>query len=167
MSATINVLCPQNEDSIEMYVDPEERIEEVEERCQSYWQLEDESDEYVLIRGDTELASGKTVISSDLQDGDVVRYLKKEKLEKKDNGKKESLKLKPKEILSLAQKWLKDNIGVESDNLELVERESRQSGTNLQFKNTDREEHYTVVVEGKKVKTYIPALMDDVELEKV
>ncbi len=163
MAATINVLCPQTEDSIEMYVDPEETVEDIKERCQGYWQVDGENGDYVLMRSNTELSSSKTVISSDLQDGDVVKYLKKEKT---DNGKKECVDLKPEEILSLAERWLEENIGVESDNLKLVERESGQNNTNLELKNTDLGEHYTVVVEGKKVKTYIPGMMENFELDQ-
>lgn len=166
MSATINVLCPQVEESIEMYVDPEETIEEVKERCHGYWQMDGDSDEYVLMSNKTELTSRKTVISSDLEDGDVVKILKKKKSEEQDKRRKESVDLKSEETLSLGERWLEDNIGVETDNLELVERESGKNNTTLQFKNTDRDEQYTIVVEGKKVKTYIPALMNDIECEE-
>ncbi len=71
--------------------------------------------------------------------------------------KKESVDLKPEEILSMAEKWLNNNIGVDPDNLELVEKQREQSVTNLQFRNIECGKKYTVEIEGGKVKTYIPA----------
>ncbi len=158
MSATITVLRPGTEDSIEMYVSPEERIKDIIERCQSYWQLEGPSDKYGLMRNNAELLSHETVISSDLKDNDVVRFLEKGALEESEKSEVDSLK--PEEILSLAEKWLKDNIGVKRDKLELLGKQERENETSLQFRNNESDEHYTILVKGKKVKTYIPALVE-------
>ncbi len=158
MSATITVLRPGNEDTVEMYVTPEEKIKDIIERCQSYWQLEGSCDKYGLMRNNTELLSHKTVISSDLQDNDVVRFFEKGSMEEGEKSEVDSLK--PEEILSLAEKWLKDNIGVKRDNLKLLEKREREKETSLQFRNNERDEYYTILVKGKKVKTYIPALVE-------
>jgi len=159
MSATITVLRAETEDSIEMYVSPEEKIEDIIERCQSYWQLEGPCDEYGLMRNNTKLISHKTVISSDLQDNDVVRLLEKRAIKGNGSEKSECESLKPEEILSLAERWLKDNIGTKPENLKLVEKQESKKGTCLQFRNKECDEHYTVLVKGRKVETYIPALV--------
>jgi len=165
MSATINVFCPEIDDSIEIYVEPEEKIEEIIERCRTYWQLEGDQEEYALMRNNNKLSSGKSVISSDLQDNDVVKLWKEEELKKEEI--EEPVNLKPEEILSLAERWLKDNIGVKSEELELVEKQDGQIGTNLQFKNTELDEQYTVLVKGNKVERYIPALIDKADIDQL
>ncbi len=157
MSATITVLRDGTEDSVEMYVNPEEKISEIIERCESYWQIEEDGNEYVLMKRNAKLSSDKTVITSELQDNDVVKIREKSKTKETDVGKKESVDLKPEEILSMAEKWLNNNIGVDPDNLELVEKQREQSVTNLQFRNIECGKKYTVEIEGGKVKTYIPA----------
>lgn len=163
MSATITVLRAGTEDSIEMYVEPEEKIKEVIERCQGYWQLEGDRGEYLLMKRNSKLISEKTVISSDLQDNDVVKFRKKSTIKENDSEKNECEDLTPDEILSLAERWLQNNIGVKSGNLELLEKQRRQSSSHLQFKNTESDEHYTILIKGRKVRTYIPALMDHIE----
>ena len=157
MSATITVICPEIEDSIEIYVDPEEKIEDIIERCQEYWQLEEEDSDHALMKRKNKLVSDKTVISSDLQDNDVVKLRKEKTVKETDKIKEKNIDLNPEEILSLAERWLDNNIGVNSEQLKLLERQSGDDSTNLLFKNTELDERYTVVVKGGKIKTYIPS----------
>lgn len=161
MSATITVLRAGTEDSVEMYVNPEERVGEIIERCQSYWQLDGADGEYLLLKRNDQLSSEKTVISSEIHDNDVVKFIEKSMIEESDKAGKEKVDLNPEEILSLAERWLSDNIGVNSDNLELVKKQTKQNLTNLQFRNTECDEEYTVEIEGGKVKIYIPGLIEE------
>lgn len=164
MSAIITILRSETEESIQMYIEPEEKVENIIDRCLGYWQIEDESDRYTLRKSNTEIVSEKTVISSNIQEGDVLRLSKKisdKELEKTDV---EGEDVEEKDAIDLAERWLHTNIGIEYDNLDLIGYSKEEEGFRLVFKNSGLEEHYTVGIEGGDVTNYIPAIMEDIEL---
>ncbi len=163
MSAIITILRSETEESIQMYIDPEEKVENIIDRCLGYWQIEDESDRYALCKSNTEIVSEKTVISSNIQEGDVLRLSKKisDKELEKTNVEGD---VKEKDAIDLAERWLHTNIGIEYDNLDLIGYSKEEDGFRLVFKNSSLDEHYTVGIEGGHVTNYIPAIMEDIEL---
>lgn len=168
MSAIITVLKPEGGDSVQMYVNAEEKVEEVIERCIAYWQIEGDVEDYDLVHNDARLISSKTVISSDIQGGEVLRLCeRKEDVDEagKDLSDEESSE---KDVVVLAKEWLEKNIGLDTSKIELISRDKMESGTHLLFENIEaEEEYYTVIVEQGQVKKYIPAVVDYAEFGEV
>lgn len=164
MSAIVTILREGTSESIQVYVDPNEKIEDVINRCKDYWRLEGGLEDYVLIRNNMNLPRNKTVISSDIKEGDVLRFTDKDNSQssekKKEGGKK-------KDPISSSEDWLNENLGLKKDNLEMIERSEENSSVKIIFKNLDRDEHYTIITQNGDVKTYIPAFVEDLEIEGV
>lgn len=165
MSAIITIIMYETGKSIQMSVGPEEHIEKIIERCTAYWKLEGEIDDYILVKNDTELQKDKTVISSEIQEGDVIRFYKKENrdTEERADGLKEVESSENDEIL--AERWLKQNIGVVTGNIDLVQGKNTETAKQLLFKNLERNQHYSLVIENGSVKTYLPAILDVFDYE--
>lgn len=160
MSAIVTILREGTSESIQVYVDPKEKIEDIINRCKEYWSLEGSLDDYVLIRNNVELSREKTVISSDIKEGDVIRFCERGETPTSEKREKTAEKKDP---VSSAKQWLQENLGLTQDNLEMIERSDGDNSTKLGFKNLDRDEHYTVIIQSGDVKTYIPALMEDLD----
>ena len=168
MSAIITVLKPEGGDSVQMYVKAEEKVEEVIERCIAYWQIEGDVEDYELVHNDARLKSSKTVISSDIQGGEVLRLCEKE--EDVDEAGNDHSDEEPaeKDFVVIGKEWLEKNIGLDTSKIELISRDKMESGTHLLFENIEsEEEYYTVIVEQGQVKKYIPAVVDYAELGEV
>ncbi|MFW6048141.1 MAG: hypothetical protein ACOC87_02455 [Candidatus Natronoplasma sp.] len=165
MAAIVTILREGSSDSIQMYVDPDEKVEQIIDNCKDYWRLEGDLEDYVLIRKNTRIPHKKTVISSNLQEGDVVRFCERDKCQTpKERVEKDS---EVKDPVFSAEKWLKENVGLNMDNVDIIDREVKGNSTKILFKNLVRDEHYTVVVQSGDVETYIPAMMEEFDLEEV
>ncbi len=165
MAAIVTILREGSSDSIQMYVDPDEKVEKIIDNCKEYWRLEGDLEDYVLIRRNTRIPHKKTVISSNLQEGDVVRFCERDKCQTP--KKKLEKDFEVKDPVFSAENWLKENVGLNLDNLDIIDREVKGDSTKILFKNLNRDEHYTVIVQGGDVETYIPAMMEEFDPEEV
>lgn len=164
MSAIVTILREGTSESIQVYVDPNEKIKDVIERCKDYWRLEGTTEDYVLIKNNMKLSRQKTVISSDLKEGDVLRFTEKGSSPSREEIEEQGMEDDP---VSNSKEWLSKNLGLETDELETIERTKEEGSVKMVFKNTDRDEHYTIITKNSAVKTYIPAYVEDLEIEGV
>ncbi len=167
MSAIVTILRPETEENIQMYIEPEEKVEDIIDRCMGYWQIDGDTDRFALSKGNTDLISDKTVFSSEIQEGDVLRFCEKGTTESSAGEKSESKVLKNADAIELAETWLQRNIGLDSEDMRLMESSKvEEESFKLLFQNTELDEHYTVFIEGRSVVNYIPAIADDMDLEE-
>ncbi|MEF8874605.1 MAG: hypothetical protein V5A88_08055 [Candidatus Thermoplasmatota archaeon] len=175
MTAIVTILNAEKEESIQMNLDAEERIEEIIQKCEDFWcpaggtdfgyggqdeQGEDQEvyQDHVLLKGDAVLDSEKTVISYNIQDGDVLKFVKRSVLKSSAGGTKSprDRSLGRDESIERAQRWLNENIGVEGTDLELVSEKEDDGCLTLVFKETGDNEYFTVRLEGGVVSEYLP-----------
>lgn len=160
MGAIITILKENSSESIQMQVEPDELIERILSRCKLYWGIDKEN--VVLKKGDSVLDIDKLVIDSNVQDGDVIKLASKTEDRKKEIGRKNS-KVKDQKPIQVAKRWLQKNIGLECEDIELVEEKELGNTISLLFANKNLEEHYSIKVDEKNgiVVNYVPALTDE------
>ncbi len=170
MSAIVTILNAEKEKSIQMNLDPEETINEIIQKCEDYWLIgygsksQDRKEEYSLLKGDMVLNPEKTVISCDIQDGDVLKFVKGFSIEtpvQEDESRDVKQKIERDESVMRAKRWLEDNIGVESRNLRIVDEknwsdEEKDQELVIIFKEGEKGDHFTVKLKDGWVKKYIP-----------
>ncbi len=157
MSAIITILRSNMDESIQMYVDPEEKIEKIIDRCIGYWGINGTTEEYTLIKNDVELNPDKTVISSEIQDGNVVRFCREEN---RDDEQVYDGKVSDVDHEDIAMDWLEKNIGFGPEDIDPVKKIDKGGEKQLLFKDAEKKQYYTLVLQNGSVKTYIPAISD-------
>ncbi|MFP3872723.1 MAG: hypothetical protein ACOCTR_04905 [Candidatus Natronoplasma sp.] len=169
MSAIVTILYAEKEKSIQMNLNPGETIEEIIHKCEDYWLLDRNpggQNEHVLLRGNETLAPEETVISSDIQDGDVLKFMRRSEYipppppESEDGA----VKLRKRELTERARDWLEQNIGLDPEKMELVGGDraggERCRELTLVFKEAEGEDYFTVQLKDGKVVKYIPTKME-------
>ena len=166
MSAIVTVLRETTSENIQVYVDPKERIEDIISRCKDYWRLEGSLDDYVLIRNNMKLPKDKTVISSDIREGDVIRFCRKDRDdEQKSRTKKSETNTETdKDPVTSSKDWLRQNLGLDVEDLKAVKKLEEEDSTKIVFKNQSIDQNYTVTTKNGEVQTYIPAVVEDIDL---
>ncbi|MFP4001219.1 MAG: hypothetical protein ACLFSM_09160 [Thermoplasmata archaeon] len=164
MSAIVTIIREGTSESIQVYVDPNEKIKDVIDRCKDYWRLEGTTEDYVLIKNNMKLSRQKTVISSDLKEGDVLRFTGKGSSTSREETEEQRREDDP---VAVSKEWLSENLGLETDELETIEKRESESSLKMVFKDVDRDQHYTIITKNSVVKTYIPAYVEDLDIEGV
>lgn len=164
MVAIVTILNPDKEESIHMTLDPEETFKEIKEKCEDYWLLDDnpKKGEYILVKGNRILNPEESVISFGIQDGDVLKFVRSSEFNSKEQVEKdeEELKLDKTKLIKAGEEWLKKNIGLKPEKLEVVDKDDpeneRYRELTLVFKKTDTDEFFTLEIKDGKVKNYMP-----------
>lgn len=158
MSAVITVLNERNEESIQMTVDPEDKIGEIVHRCKDYWFPGGCDEDHSLKKRGMKLKSDETVISAGIERGDVVKFIKdvrerNSQTKKKNYGPQE---MNQEDLVPSAKEWLGQNIGLDPDRLEVIAEDNLEEVTELIFKVNGEEDYLTVMMKNGRVSKYVP-----------
>jgi len=170
MTAIVTILHAEKEKSIQMNLDPEERVEEIIQKCEDFWcvgggenfgsgfQKEDQDvyQEHVLLRGNVVLDPEETVISTNIQDGDVLKFVEKSVVSSTERKSRGERHLGKDESVRRGKRWLSENIGVEENEVELVSEEEENGCLTLVFKESRDDGYFTVRLEDGVVSEYLP-----------
>lgn len=154
MSAPITILNDQKGESIQMSVEPDERLENILERCMKYWLIEGDKDRFVFLRRNDQIDINETVISAGIERGDVLKLV--DKSSRRESETEEDPEEMKEDAVNLAERWLESNIGIDPHELEYVKEERDAESANMIFQLRGKDGRLTVQVKNGKVSNYIP-----------
>jgi len=163
MTAIVTIVLESDNDDIKMNLDPDDYIKAILERCLDYWLIEDNFDSYRLVKGDEILRNEEKVISSGITKNDVLKLMTIEEI--KSNFSEESKSEKKRKMtvsqqIEKSKNWLKKNIGIDKENIELFNKSFDDGFSVYTFSSKIKQDAYlTVKMDGAEVIEYMPSKM--------
>ncbi|MFW5928036.1 MAG: hypothetical protein ACOCSL_02450 [Thermoplasmatota archaeon] len=173
MAARIKLVYPPKNDNIKIEIQQHNKIDEILRRVVNFWIEEGDPDDYALVNKEGKLDREKTLDKENIVGGDELTLVKKSRLgsikdheqnksnDKLDDDMKDSNNLDDVEFnydkkLNMAEEWLEDNIGVNRDDLNIVESDLNQNKSSIVFSDKKNDCFYTTIIENEKVTRYVP-----------